>query len=149
MPTLDHMIETVKAGQFRWVGDGTQGMSTAHVDNVCHALELAMEKGRGGQAYFVSDGADSTLKQVISGLLETRGIDSPRASVPLPVAWAMASGMEWMWRTFSRKGEPPITRQMLRLIGQPFTVDIGKAKRELGYRPVVSREQGLKAMHAA
>jgi len=148
MPTLDHMIETVKAGQFRWVGDGTQAMSTAHVDNVCHALELAMEKGRGGQAYFVSDGADSTLKQVISGLLETRGIDSPRASVPLPVAWAMASGMEWMWRTFSRKGEPPITRQMLRLIGQPFTVDIGKAKRELGYRPVVSREQGLKAMHA-
>ncbi|MBP7573226.1 MAG: NAD-dependent epimerase/dehydratase family protein [Rhodoferax sp.] len=149
MPTLDHMIETVKAGQFRWVGDGTQAMSTAHVDNVCHALELAMEKGRGGQAYFVSDGADSTLKQVISGLLETRGIDSPRASVPMPVAWAMASVMEWMWRTFSRKGEPPITRQMLRLIGQPFTVDIGKAKRELGYRPVVSREQGLKAMHAA
>ena len=149
MPTLEHMIETVKAGQFRWVGDGSQAMSTAHVDNVCHALELAVEKGRGGEAYFVSDGSDSTLKEVISGLLQTRGVAAPKASAPLPVAWVMAGVMEWVWRTFSRKGEPPITRQMLRLIGEPFTVDIAKAQRELGYRPVMSREHGLRAMRAA
>jgi nucleoside-diphosphate-sugar epimerase len=79
-------------------------------------------------------------------LLKTRGIESPHASAPLPVAWVMASVMEWMWRTFSRKGEPPITRQMLRLIGKPFTLDISKAQRELGYRPVVSWGQGIKAM---
>lgn len=149
MPTLDHMVETVKAGQFRWVGDGSQPMSTAHVDNVCHALELAVEKGRAGNAYFISDGSDSTLKSVISGLLLTRAIEPPRASAPLPVAWLMATVMEWIWRTFSRPGEPPITRQMLRLIGKPFTVDIDKAQRELGYRPEVSREQGLKAMYTA
>ncbi|WP_199175154.1 NAD(P)-dependent oxidoreductase [Acidovorax sp. 62] len=148
MPTLDHMIDNVKAGQFRWVGGGSQAMSTAHVDNVCHALELAIEKGQGGQAYFISDGEDSTLKEVISALLKSRAVEPPRASVPLPVAWVMASAMEWIWRTFSRRGEPPITRQMLRLIGAPFTLDIGKAERDLGYRPVVTREQGLKAMHA-
>lgn len=149
MPVLDHMIETVKAGQFRWVGNGSQAMSTAHVDNVCHALELAVEKGRGGEAYFVSDGTDTTLKGLISGLLRTRGIEPPRASAPLPVAWVMASMMEWVWRTFSRQGEPPITRQMLRLIGKPFTLDIGKAQRELGYQPEVSPEQGLRAMQGA
>jgi len=148
MPTLEHMIENVKAGQFRWVGDGSQAMSTAHVDNVCHALELAIDKGQGGEAYFVSDGEDSTLKEVISGLLHTRSIDAPKASVPLSLAWTMGSAMEWIWRTFSRRGEPPITRQMLRLIGAPFTVDISKAQRELGYRPVVSRKQGLHSMLA-
>jgi len=149
MPTLDHMVATVKAGQFRWVGGGSQAMSTAHVDNVCHAVELAIEKGRGGEAYFVSDGADGTLRQVISSLLQTRAVNPPRASAPLPVAWAMAGVMEWIWRTFPRRGEPPMTRQMLRLIGQPFTLDIGKAQRELGYRPVVSWEQGLGAMRSA
>ena len=101
---------------------------------------LAAETGRGGEACFISDESDSTLKVVISGLLRTRAVDPPRASAPLPVAWAMATVMEWIWRTFSRQGEPPITRQMLRLIGTPFTLDIGKAQRELGYRPVVSRE---------
>jgi hypothetical protein len=80
---------------------------------------------------FVSDDADSTLKEVLSALLRTRAIEPPRASVPLPVAWAMATAMEWIWRAFSRQGEPPITRPMLRLIGMPFTVDIGKARREL------------------
>ncbi|EYC50743.1 NAD-dependent epimerase [Hylemonella gracilis str. Niagara R] len=146
MPTLDHMIDTVRAGQFRWVGDGSQAMSTVHVDNVCHAVELALAKGRGGETYFVSDGADTTLKSFLSSLMQTRGVEPPRASAPLRMAWIMATVMEWAWRTFSRPGEPPITRQMLRLIGQPFTVDIGKAQRELGYRPAVTREQGLQAM---
>ena len=58
----------------------------------------------------------------------------------------MAGVMEWVWRRFSRKGEPPITRQMLRLIGQALTVDISKAQRELGYAPEVSWEQGILAM---
>lgn len=146
MPTLDHMIDTVRAGQFRWVGDGSQAMSTVHVDNVCHAVELALAKGRGGETYFVSDGVDTTLKSFLSSLMQTRAVAPPRASAPLRVAWVMATAMEWAWRTFSRPGEPPITRQMLRLIGQPFTVDIGKAQRELGYRPEVTREQGLQAM---
>jgi nucleoside-diphosphate-sugar epimerase len=149
MPTLEHMVQTVRAGQFRWVGDGSQAMSTAHVDNVCHALELAINRGRGGEAYFVSDEADSTLKEVISGLLRTRGVDPPQASAPLAMAWPMAIAMEWIWRTFSRKGEPPLTRQMLRLIGEPFTLDITKAQRELGYRPVMTREQGLQGMGVA
>lgn len=148
MPTLDHMVDNVRAGQFRWVGDGSQAMSTAHVDNVCHAAALALERGTGGEAYFVSDGRDGTLKEVISALLRTRGVEPPRASAPLAMAWTMARVMEWAWRRFDRAGEPPITRQMLRLIGAPFTVDTAKAERELGYRPVVSWEQGLSAMRA-
>lgn len=146
MPTLDHMAQTVRSGQFRWVGDGSQAMSTAHVDNVCHAACLALERGRTGEAYFVSDGRDGTLREVICAFLATRGIEPPKSSAPLPVAWTLARAMEWIWRTFGRAGEPPITRQMLRLIGQPFTLDITKAERELGYRPIVSWEQGLAAM---
>ena len=149
MPTLDHMIELVRAGRFRWPDDGSQAISTAHVDNVCHALQLAVAKGRCGEVYFVSDGTDSTLREVVTGLLRTRGVEAPRASAPLPVAWAMASVMEWIWRAFSWQGEPPMTRQMLRLIGWPFTLDIGKAERELGYRPIVSRASGLLAMETA
>lgn len=149
MPTLDHMVENVRAGQFRWVGDGSQAMSTAHVDNVCHAALLALERGVAGEAYFVSDGEDSTLREVISALLRTRGVEPPKDTVPLPIAWNMARAMEWIWRAFRRPGEPPITRQMLRLIGQPFTTDISKAQRALGYHPVVSWEQGIAEMRAS
>ncbi len=149
MPMLDQLVDGVQAGDFRWPGDGAQAMSTAHVDNVCRALELAAASGVGGQAYFVSDGADQALRPFLSALLRTRQIEPPTATVPMRLAWLLAGAMEWLWRTFARRGEPPITRQMLSLIGAPFTLDIGKAERELGYRPLVTPEQGLRAMRGA
>lgn len=149
MPTLDHMIETVKAGRFQWVADGKQAMSTCHVDNLCEALLLAAERGRGGEAYFVSDGRDGTLKGVISALLETRGVHPRDRSVPFGMAWFMAGLMGAAWRGLSLKGEPPITRQMLRLIGKDFTITIDKARRELGYSPVVTWADGIARMRSA
>jgi nucleoside-diphosphate-sugar epimerase len=146
MPMLDVMTQSIRAEQFRWPGDGSQPMSTCHVDNVCHAAMLAAESERGGAAYFVSDGEDGTLRQVITELLATRGIAAPQASAPFGVAWLMATIMEGIWRIFPLRGEPPITRQMLRMIGMPFTLDIGRARAELGYKPVITWGQGIDAM---
>jgi len=149
MPTLDEMVHTVTVGRFQWVGGGGQAMSTCHVDNLCHALMLAADHGRGGEAYFVSDGHDGTLKSVIAPLLATRGVDPGQRAVPFRVAWTLAGLMGIVWRMLRLKGEPPITRQMLRLIGKDFTVEIGKATSELGYSAIVSWEKGLAEMRAA
>ncbi len=146
MPTLDHMVETVRAGRFQWVGGGGQAMSTCHVDNLCAALLLAADHGHGGEAYFVSDGENGTLKGVISALLATRGVVPNDRAVPFRLAWLMAGIMGAVWRLLGRGGEPPITRQMLRLIGKPFTISIAKAGAELGYRPQVSFAEGIAAM---
>lgn len=146
MPTLDHMAETVRAGRFQWVGGGEQAMSTCHVDNLCDALLLAVDHGRGGEAYFVSDGENGTLKSVISALLATRGVVPKDRGVPFRLAWMMAGIMGAAWRLLGRSGEPPITRQMLRLIGKPFTISIAKARAELGYLPRVRFAEGIAAM---
>jgi nucleoside-diphosphate-sugar epimerase len=121
-------------------------MSTCHVDNVCRAAILAAERGTGGSSYFVSDGADGTLRSVMTALLATRNIVPPKASVPFGVGWWMASCMEAVWRIFRIGGEPPITRQMLRMIGMPFTVNTARARRELGYQPIVTWQSGIVAM---
>jgi len=41
------------------------------------------------------------------------------------------------------KGSPPITREMVRLTGYPFTVSIEKAQVELGYQPKYSVENAF------
>lgn len=146
MPTLDHMVDTVKAGRWQWVAGGTQAMSSCHVDNLCAALILAADRGRGGQAYFVADAEQSTLKSFISSLLATRGVSPPDKSVPFAMAWTMAGLMGAAWRMLRLSGEPPITRQMLRLIGKPFTINIRKAQTELDYAPHITMEQGLAGM---
>ncbi len=146
MPTLDHMAETVRAGRFQWVDGGGQAMSTCHVDNLCDALLLAADHGRGGESYFVSDGENGTLKSVISALLATRDVVAKDRAVPFRLAWLMAGLMGAAWRLLGRSGEPPITRQMLRLIGKPFTINIAKARAELGYAPRVRFAEGIAAM---
>jgi nucleoside-diphosphate-sugar epimerase len=59
------------------------------------------------------------------------------------IAWFMARMMEMLWRGLSLTGERPLTRQMLRMIDMPVTLDIGRARRELDYHPVVTWRQGI------
>lgn len=146
MPALDHMVKTVKARQFRWVAGGGQALSTCHVENLCHALILAADHGRDGAAYFVSDGVDTTLRTFLTRLLASRGVEPEDKAVPFGIAWTMAGITGAAWLLLRLKGEPSITRQMLRLIGKDFTVDIERAGKELGYAPVLSPEDGLRMM---
>jgi hypothetical protein len=48
-----------------------------------------------------------------------------------------------------KPGAPPISRAFVRLTGQEFTVSDGKARRELGYAPIVARAEGLRRLAAA
>jgi nucleoside-diphosphate-sugar epimerase len=149
MPMLHDTIANVQAGRFAWPGGGKGRMSTAHALNVCHVAILAAEQGSGGRAYFVSDGQDRTLREVIGTLLDTQGVDAGHRSAPLRVAWLIATGMETVWKALGRRDEPPLTRQMLRLVGWEFTISDRRARDELGYAPVISWEEGIAQMRAA
>ena len=147
MPMLDQMVEVVKAGNWQWPDGGTQAMSTCHINNLVDALLLAVDRGHG--AYFVADAEEGTLRDVISDLLATRGVKAGDKSVSFGMAWMLAGVMGFFWNLFNLKGEPPITRQMLRLIGKPSTLNIGKARRELGYAPHTSWKRGIAEMQSS
>jgi nucleoside-diphosphate-sugar epimerase len=58
----------------------------------------------------------------------------------------LATAGEWTWRLFNLEGAPPLTRSAVALNGVEVTVSDAKARRELGYEPLISREEGLRAM---
>jgi len=146
MPMLEEMVAAAKGGQFALPDSGRQVMTTSHVDNVVECLILAAQKGRGGEAYHVTDGDVTTLKDVLADLLGTCGVPPIKRSVPFAVAWRMAAVVEGVWRTFRFRLKPPVTRQTLRMIGQDFTLDTTKARRDLGYVPVISWADGISRM---
>ena len=141
---LPRLCGLVDRGQFAWVGGGHALTSTCHVRNVCAGLQLAAERGRSGEIYFVTDGAPLTYRAYLGGMLEARGRDVSRVrSVPLAIARPTAFVLEALWRMTGRAGEPPLTRTSVELIGAQVTVNDAKARRELGYAPVITRAQGL------
>jgi nucleoside-diphosphate-sugar epimerase len=143
---LAALVAAVQAGRFMWMDGGHYPTSTTHVDNVCEGLLLAAAKGRGGEAYFVTDGAPVELRAFVTQMLATRGIDPGGKSLPKGVVLLLARISEWVWETFGLEGDPPVTRMAVHLFGEPVTVKDAKARRELGYIGKVTREQGLAAL---
>ena len=83
------------------------------------------------------------FRDFVSELLGTQGVDAPEASVPTPLAGAAARAVEALWRATNRDGDPPLTRFVVWVSSQECTLDISKARRELGYAPVKSRAEGM------
>jgi nucleoside-diphosphate-sugar epimerase len=143
---LPEMVATVQAGRFAWVGGGRNVTDTAHVDNVVEGLILAAEKGRPGEAYFVTDGERVVFREFVTEMLRTQGVEPPDRSLPAWTAAPMARVCEAAWKLLPLPGEPPMTTFRAWLLTQECTIDISKARAELGYEPLVSHAQGLAAM---
>lgn len=145
---LPEMIATVEAGKWAWVGGGQNVTDTAHVDNVVEGLVLGAEKGRPGESYFITDDEPIVFRDFITAMLRSQGVEPPTRSLPAWTAAPLARVCEAAWKLLPLSGEPPMTSFRSWLLTQECTIDIAKAKTELGYKPLVSHEQGLAAMAA-
>ena len=61
---------------------------------------------------------------------------------------ALAATAETVWGLLRLGSEPPLTRFAVWVSGQECTIDISKARSELGYEPVIDRRAGLAQMTA-
>ena len=140
---LPTMVRMVRSGRFRWVGGGNHLTATTHVDNTVEGLWLGATRGHAGGVWFVTDGEPVVFREFVSRLLETQGVTPPDKSVPPGAARAAAPAVERVWRLLGRSDSPPLTRFAMWISSQECTIDISRAERDLGYRPVKTREEGL------
>ena len=143
---LPLLVEGTRSGAFRWVGGGRHRTSTTHVDNTAEGLLCAAEHGRGGRIYFVTDGEPVVFRDFVGDLIATQGVTPPSGSVPTPVARALAATAETAWKLLPLPGAPPLTRFASWVASQECTLDDTRARGELGYAPVVTREQGMREL---
>jgi nucleoside-diphosphate-sugar epimerase len=55
---------------------------------------------------------------------------------------------EAAWRALPLPGQPPLTRLAYWLASQECTIDISRARRDLGYIPVTSIDKGLQELRS-
>ncbi|MCP3797883.1 NAD-dependent epimerase/dehydratase family protein [Allokutzneria sp. A3M-2-11 16] len=140
---LPSLVSAVRAGKFAWIGGGRHFVDVTHVDNVVEGLVLAADRGRAGEAYFVTDGRPVVFREFATELLATQGISEPKRSIPAGLARIAAASGEAVWELLGLRGAPPVDRMSVWVSGAEGTIDISKARSELGYAPVRSLESGL------
>jgi nucleoside-diphosphate-sugar epimerase len=146
---LPGLVQAVKKGRFAWIGGGRHRTSTTHVDNVIHGLLLGAERGHPGGVYFVTDGEPVVFRDFVTELLGTQGVKPGDRNMPAPLAHAVASAGEGLWRTLRLGGQPPVTRLAYWLSAQECTIDTSHARNELGYQPVRSIPEGMQELRSA
>ena len=146
LPAIRTMIEK---GQFAWVGGGRNRTSTTYIGNLVYAMNLALTKGEGGQAYFVLDGAPVVFREFVTRMLTAAGIAPPDRTVPGWLVRGIAFAGEKTWRALSLGGKPPVTRFAAMIMTRDCILSDAKARRDMGYAPPTSIDNGLKALAAS
>jgi nucleoside-diphosphate-sugar epimerase len=145
LPVIEEMA---RSGKFMWINGGRAKTSTTHIFNLTEAIGLALTQGRGGEAYFILDDGVRTMREMISGMAASRRIELPNTSVPNWLPGIIGGVSEFAWRTFGLKGEPPLTRFSAMIMSRDCILKDDKARAEMGYRPVISVDDGMRQLAA-
>lgn len=144
--TLLGVMEATKKGRMQFIDGGKHRLVTCHVANVCHVLILADQSVHKGKTYFITDCETPVFKQFIKKYVATQGVAIPDKSVSLAMANRIASAMEFVWKTFKLTGHLPLYKGLVNVLGVEFNTNDSKARQELGYKPLLTIEQGLELM---
>jgi nucleoside-diphosphate-sugar epimerase len=135
-------IKLIRSGQMILINGGTGLCNYVYIDNLIDATLTATRSDTSvGQAYLISDGNTVTWKEFFGCYARMAGKPGIR-SMPEGIAKVIALGME-IASKFT--GKPPkISREAVRYLTRQSRFSIAKAKRELGYEPRLSLEEGMK-----
>ena len=140
LPTL---VKAVESGKFAWISGGGYRSSTLHIANLCHVVGLALDHGRSGEIYHVSDGPARTFRETVTGLLASQGLPAPTNVVPRSVVRTIARIGDGLHRVSAGRYRGPMSYQDYATSAVEITLDTRKAERELNYQPVMAWEDGL------
>jgi nucleoside-diphosphate-sugar epimerase len=119
------------------------------VENVASALRSAVTRGDpAGGVYNITNDDPRRFRELLTILLERMG-ETPRfRPMNRRAAWTLASALEGVCAVLPGRPEPPLTRYTLSTIAYSQTLDITRAKAELGYHPEVSLDDALASVAA-
>jgi nucleoside-diphosphate-sugar epimerase len=140
-----------KAEKLKIVGNGKNLVDTVYIDNASDAHILAAEKldknpDISGNVYFISQDEPVLLWDLINAILKAAGIGPVKGSISKQTAWLVGAAFEFFFNTLHIKKEPPMTRFVAEELATSHWFDISAAKRDLGYSPRVSMEEGLRIL---
>ncbi|HJV67183.1 MAG TPA: NAD-dependent epimerase/dehydratase family protein [Geomonas sp.] len=156
-PGDNHLVPRIvakgRAGKLRRIGDRPCLVDTVYVDNAAEAHlnaadRLAPGAPPAGKAYFITNGEPLPLWEMVNRILAAAGVAPVAGSISPRLAYAVGMVCEGLWSALRLAGEPPMTRFVAKELSTAHWFDISAAKRDLGYQPMVSVDEGLHRLKA-
>ena len=151
-PGDNHLVPRIiakgKSGRLRRIGNRPCLVDTVYVDNAARAhLQAAERLAPGsvvaGKAYFISNGEPVQLWDMVNRILAAGGVAPVSKCISPQAAYTLGSICEKLWGWFRLSGEPPMTRFVARELATAHWFDISAARRDFGYQPEITTDEGL------
>lgn len=154
-PGDNHLVPRIlakgKSNRLRRIGTRPCLVDTVYVDNAARAHLQAAEKLASGspvagKAYFISNGEPIPLWEMVNRILAAGDVAPVTKTISPKAAYAIGALCEKLWGWLRLAGEPPMTRFVARELATAHWFDISAARRDFGYQPEVTIEEGLQKL---
>lgn len=125
-----------------YFGSRKKVLNNVYVGNVVEAVLLAIDAPAAvGEAFNITDGRCVTKQEFFETICRLARLPRPLATYPMWLARALCGGFESMGKTLGF--QPLLNMARLKFMGLNLDYSIEKARRQLGYEPRVSFEEGI------
>jgi len=152
---LPRVVQRGRSGALRRIDGPAKHTDVTYIDDAVQAHLLAAERllsgGEAaarvsGNAYFISSGEPVDIWEFIDRLLEAAGAPAVEKRVSRRAAIAAGWVFEKLHALTGAQGDPRMSRWIVRELTTARWFDIGAARRDLGYEPRVSVDEGMRRL---
>jgi nucleoside-diphosphate-sugar epimerase len=142
--TTARIVRRISAGKVPLIGHGDNPLSAIYAGNVADAAILAADDaGSVGEAYNVTSMGPITQREWFDLFADACEAPRPSRHVPYGATFAVATGIEAVFRLIRRRRPPVITRYATWLMGRDLSYSTAKAETKLGWRPAVGYRESI------
>ena len=148
---VPRILERGAKGALRKLGTRECLADTIYVDNAALAhLQAADHLDIGsivaGKAYFLSQGEPLPIWTIVNRILDAGGLPPVTRTISPEIAYKAGALLEKVYTLFKLKGEPRMTRFVARELSTSHWFDLTAARRDFGYQPDVSFDEGIERL---
>lgn len=150
---VPRILDRGRKKALRIIGDTTCLVDTIYIDNAAEAHVLAAEHLNigscvAGKSYFLSNGEPIPLWDMVNRILAAGALPPVQKRISPSVAYAVGAALEAIYHTLRIKSEPRMTRFMAKELSTAHWFNINAARRDFGYEPKISIDEGMLRLQA-
>jgi 2-alkyl-3-oxoalkanoate reductase len=135
----------IENGQMMVVGGGENHLPLIYVSDAARGVLLASEAAQAvGRSYLLVNDQPVTQREFIGAIAAELGAPAPTRHIPYQLGLMLGAAAEQLGHLSRRRQAPPVMRYGMQLLGGENRFSITRARRELGFAPLVDLAEGVR-----